>query len=137
MSTFANTRKRKHERDVKHKLTQTYKKARIKAKYHLGASATTDSSYGPHATQPDTTTDEELQKLCTDYLTSIKLTQQQAIALTNVNQDGSLNSVRQQAQRCRLTSSNFGRVAKCHSKYEKVMESILFKPVPSTVKALE
>ena len=75
MSTFANTRKRKHEKDVKRKLTQTYKKARIEAKYYLGAAATTDSSYGPHATQPDTTTDEELQKICNEYLTSIKLTQ--------------------------------------------------------------
>ena len=54
MSIFSNTRKRKHEKDVKRKLTQTYKKARIEAKYHLGAAATTDSSYGPHATQPNT-----------------------------------------------------------------------------------
>ena len=59
-----------------------------------------DSSYSPHATQPETTTDQELQKMCTDYLTSIKLTQQQAIALTNVNQIGSLNNVWQQAQKC-------------------------------------
>ena len=137
MSTFSNTRKRKHEKDVKRKLTQTYKKARIEAKYHLGAAATTDSSYGPHATQPDTTTDEELQKICNEYLTSIKLTQQQAIALTNVDQDGSLNSTWQQARRCRLTSSSFGRVAKRRSKYEKLVESMLYKPPPSTVKALE
>ena len=73
-------------------MTQTYKKARIEAKNHLGAAAITDSSYGPHVTQSDTTTDEELQKISNEYLTSIKLTQQQAIALTNVDQDGSLNS---------------------------------------------
>ena len=95
-STFAKTRKRKHEKDVERKLTQTYKKARIEAKYHLGATATTDSSYGPNATQPDTTTDEELQKMCKEYLSSLKLTQQ-AIALTTVNQDDSLNSTWQQA----------------------------------------
>ena len=83
------------------------------------------------------TTDEELQKICNEYLTSIKLTQQQAIALTNVDQDGSLNSTWQQARRCRLTSSSFGRVAKRRSKYEKLVESMLYKPPPSTVKALE
>jgi len=62
-STFANTRKRKHEKDIKRKLTQTYKKAKIEAKYHLGAAATTDSSYGPYATQPDTTTAENVQRI--------------------------------------------------------------------------
>ena len=31
MSMFSNTRKRKHENDIKHKVTQTYKKARIEA----------------------------------------------------------------------------------------------------------
>ena len=44
MSTFSNTRKQKHESDVKCKVTQTYKKARIEAKYHLGTAATMDSS---------------------------------------------------------------------------------------------
>ena len=57
MSTFSNTRKRKHESDVKHKVTQNYKKVRIEAKYYLGTAATRYSSYGPHATQPDTTTE--------------------------------------------------------------------------------
>ena len=65
--TFSNTRKRKHESDVKCKVTQTYKKARIEGKCHLGTAATTDSSYGPHATQPDTTTDEELQRMCREF----------------------------------------------------------------------
>ena len=50
MLTLSNTRKRKHESDVKHKVTQTYKKARIEAKYHLGTVATRYSSHGPHAT---------------------------------------------------------------------------------------
>ena len=57
MLTFSNIRKRKHESDVKHKVTHTYKKARIEAKYHLGTVATRYSSHGPHATQPDTTTE--------------------------------------------------------------------------------
>ena len=34
-------------------------------------------------------------------------------------------------------SSNFGRVAKRNSKYEKLVESILYKLPPSTLKALE
>ena len=75
MSTFTNSRKRKHGNDVKQKVTQTYKKARIEAKYHLGAAANTDSSYGPHATQLGTTPDEELQRMCTEYLISITITQ--------------------------------------------------------------
>ena len=54
-------------------MTQTYKKARIEAKYHLGAAANTDSSYGPHATQSDTALDE-VQRMCTEYLTSITIT---------------------------------------------------------------
>ena len=136
MSTFSNTRKRKHESNVKHKLTQTYKKARIETKYHLDTAATTDSSYDPHATQPDTTTDEELQRMCREFLSSIVM-QQQAIALTTVNQDDSLNSTWQQSRQFCLTSSNFGRVAKRNSKYEKLVESILYKPLPSTLKALE
>ena len=45
MSTFSNTRKRKHQNDVKHKIIQTCKKAGIEAKYYLGARATTDNSY--------------------------------------------------------------------------------------------
>ena len=90
MSTFS--RKRKHVNDVKHKMTQTCKKSRIEAKYHLGAAANTDSSYGPYATQLDTTPDDELQRMCTEYLSSITVTQQQATALTTVNQDDSLNS---------------------------------------------
>ena len=35
MSTFSNTRKRKHENDVKCEMTQTYEKARIEAEYHI------------------------------------------------------------------------------------------------------
>ena len=83
------------------------------------------------------TTDEELEKICNEYLQSLKLTQQQDIALTNISQDDSINSIWQQARRCRLTSSNFGRVAKRRSKYEKLVENILYKPPPSTLTALE
>ena len=97
MSTFSNSRKRKHENDVKRKMTQAYKKGRIEAKYHLGAAANTDSSYGPHATQSDTTLDE-VQRMCTEYLTSITITQQKATTLTTVNQDDSLNSTWQQTR---------------------------------------
>ena len=62
------------------------------------------------------TTDEELENMCNEYLESLKLTQQQAIALTNINQDDSINSTWQQARRCRLASSSFRRVAKRRSK---------------------
>ena len=75
--------------------------------------------------------------MCTEYLSSITVTQQQATAITTVNQDDSLNSTWQQTWRCHLTSSNFGRVAKRNSKYEKLVESILYKPPPSILKALE
>ena len=43
--------------------------------YHLGAAGAADSSYGPHATQPDTITDEELQRICDEYLSSMTVTQ--------------------------------------------------------------
>ena len=131
------SRKRKHENVVKHKITQTYKKAIIEAKYHLGAAANTYSNYGSCATQPDTTPDEELQGVCTEYLSSITVIQQEAIALITVNQDDSLDSTWQQIRQCRLTSSNFGRVAKRNPKYKKLVESILYKPPPSTLTALE
>ena len=48
-------------------------------------------------TQPDTTTDKELQRLCKEYLSSITITQQQVIVLAIVNQDGSLNNTWQQS----------------------------------------
>ena len=73
-SAFANTRKRKHEYDVQRKLTQTYKKARIEAKYHLGAAATTDNYYGPNATQPDMTTDELPHQLTYPSLETTSMT---------------------------------------------------------------
>ena len=62
-------------------MTKTYKRARIEAKYHLGTAANSDSSDGPHATQPDTTPDDELQRMCTEYLSSITVTQQQATVI--------------------------------------------------------
>ena len=71
--------------------------------------------------------------MCREFLSAITVTQQQAIALTTVNQDDSLNSTWQQSRRCCLTSSNFGRVAIRNSKYEKLIESILYKPPPSTL----
>ena len=64
--------------------------------------------------------EEQLQRMRREFLSSITVTQQQAIPLTTVNQDDSLNSTWQQSRRCCLTSSNFGRVAKCNSKYEKL-----------------
>ena len=69
---------RKHENDVKCKMTNIQEGYRIEAKYYLGAAANTDSSHGTHATQPDTTPEDELQRMCTEYLSSITVTQQEA-----------------------------------------------------------
>ena len=70
-------------------------------------------------------------------MSSITVTEQQAKTLTTVNQEDSLSSTWQQSCQCHLTSSNFVRVAKCNSKYEKLVESILSKSPPSIIKASE
>ena len=136
--TFSNRRKRKHERDMERKSSDVYKKARIEKRYHL-APAATDNDYGPEAITPTNTTQEELQHICNEYLQSLQVTMEQASKLTRatMNQDPSLNSLWQQLRRLRLTASVFGTVIKRRKNFEKLVETILYKPPPGTVPALE
>ena len=54
-----------------------------------------------------------------------------------MDQDPSLNSLWQQLRRPRLTASVFGTVIKRRKNFEKLVETILYKPPPGTVPALE
>ena len=77
-----------------------YKRARTEKRYHLTPSST-DRDYGPEAMTPNTTNQQELQKLCKEYLKSLEVTPQQASELTipTIDQDPSPNSIWQQLRR--------------------------------------
>ena len=136
--TFSSCRKRKHQCDMKRKSSAAYKKARIEKRYHL-IPATTDNDYGPEAITPSNTSQEDLQHICNEYLISLQVTMEQASKLTQatVDQDPSPNSLWQQLRRPRLTASVFGTVVKRRKNFEKLTETILYKPPPGTVPALE
>ena len=136
--TFSNRRKRKHERDTQRKSSDAYKKARIEKRYHL-TPAITDKDYGPEAITPTNSSQDELRLICNEYLTSLQVTVEQATELTRetVDQDPSLNSLWQQLRRPRLTASAFGTVIKRRKNFEKLVETILYKPPPGTIPALE
>jgi len=136
--TFSNRRKRKHEQDTKRKSSDTYKKARIEKRYHL-TPAVTDKDYGPDAISPTNSSQDELRHTCNDYLASLQVTVEQAAQLTTatVDQDPSLNSLWQQLRRPRLTASVFGTVVKRRKNFEKLVETILYKPPPGSIPALE
>ena len=68
------------QRDTKENIIKTerkssnqYKKAQLEERYHLEKSST-DYNYGPQATQPSSTTNQELLKLCNDFLHSQQVT---------------------------------------------------------------
>ena len=136
--TFANRRKRKHEKDTKRKSSNEYKHARIEKRYHL-TSSTTDRNYGPKAVTPNTTNQQELHKLCKEYLESLRVTPKQASELTaaTTEQDPSPNSLWQQLRRARLTASRFGTIVKRRKNFEILVESILYKPPPDTATGLQ
>ena len=54
-----------------------------------------------------------------------------------INQDPSPNSLWQQLRRPRLTASVFGTVVKRCRNFEKLAETLLYKPPPCTVSTLE
>ena len=67
----------------------------------------------------------------------LQVTSQQAARLTFIEQDPSPNSLWQQLRRARLTASKFGTVVKRHKNFNVLVESILHKPPPDSVAALE
>ena len=137
--TFSSRRKWKHECDTRRKSSDAYKKARIERRYHL-TPATTDDDYGAEAITPAThTSQEELKRICNEYIQSLQTTVTQASELTiaTIDQDESLNSLWQQLRRPRLTASFFGTVMKRQKNFEKLVETILCIPPPGTLPALE
>ena len=54
-----------------------------------------------------------------------------------MQQDDSPSSLWQQLRRCQLTASNFGLVAKRKQKFDKLVETILYRPPPSSAAAIE
>ena len=81
---FASHYKRKLKQDTERKSSNEYKHARIEKCYHLAPSST-DRDYGPAAVTPNTTNQQELQKLCNEYLESLQVTSQQAAELTSID----------------------------------------------------
>ena len=137
--TFCGHRKQKHESDAQRKSSEAYKKARIERRYHL-TPAITDADYGPEAiTSATSTSEEDLKHICNECILSLQVTVKQASELTRatVDQDPSLNSLWQQLRRPRLTASLFGTVIKRRKNFEKLVETILYKPPPGTVPVLE
>ena len=137
--TFCGRRKKKHESDAQKKSSEAYKKARIERRYHL-TPAITDADYGPEAiTSAISTSEADLKHICNEYILSLQVTVKQASELTRatVDQDPSLNSLWQQLRRPRLTASLFGTVIKRHKNFEKLVETILYKPPLGPVPALE
>ena len=110
---FVNQQKKKHENDTKRKSSIEYKRARIEKRCHL-APSTADRDYGPEAVTTNTIDQQELHKLCKEYLESLQITPQQTSQLTEatIGQDPSPNSLWQQLRRARLTASRFGTVVK-------------------------
>ena len=135
---FVNQRKRKHDNNTKRKSSIEYKRARREKRYHL-APSTADRHYGPKAVTTNTIDQQELHKLCKEYLESLQITPQQASQLTEatIGQDPSPNSLWQQLERARLTASRFGTVVKRHKNFEGLVESIIYKPPPDSAAALE
>ena len=70
---------------------------------------------------------------------SLQVTETHAaeLAKSTADQDPSLNSLWQRLRSVRLTASKFGSIIKCQSKFEKLVETIHYKPPPGAVAALE
>jgi len=134
----ANRRKRKHEKDTARKATSTYKCARLQKKYHLEP-AIADKDYGPDATAPNLTTQSELRDICKEFLKSLQATETRAaeLARSTSDQDPAPNSLWQRLRSVWLTASKFGTIIKCQSKFEKLVETIHYKPPPGAVAALD
>ena len=136
--TYANKRKRKHDSDKTRKSSESYKRARLEKKYHL-TPAIPDEDYGPDATTPDITSQQQLHDICKEFLKSLCVTDTKAaeLAAVTADQDVDPNSLWQRLRSVRLTASSFATVVKRRSKYEKLVESILYKPPRNTISALE
>jgi len=76
--------------------------------------------------------------MCKEYLKSLQVTEGRVAELAkSTAQDPSPNSLWQRLQSVQLTASNFGSIVKRQSKFEKLVETIHYKPPPGAVAALE
>ena len=135
---YANQRKRKHEQDTARKATETYKHARLQKKYNLQP-AITDKDYGPEATAPNLTTQSELRDICKEFLKSLQVTEIHVaeLAKSTADKDPAPNSLWQRLRSVWLTASKFSTIIKRQSKFEKLVETIHYKPPPGAVAALD
>ena len=121
--------------DKTRKHSESYKRAHLEKKYHI----TPDEDYGPDATAPDITSQQNLHDICKKFLKSLCVSDAKAaeLAAATANQDVSPNSLWQRLRSVQLTASSFATVVKRRSKFEKLVESILYRPPWNTISALE
>ena len=136
--SYAYKRKRKHDSDKTRKNSESYKRARLEKKYHI-TPAIPDEDYGLDATAPDITSQQNLHDICKEFLKSLCVIDVKAaeLAAATTDQDVSPNSLWQRLWSVQLTASSFATVVKRRSKFEKLVESILYRPPRNTISALE
>jgi len=133
--SYANKCKRKHDSDKNRKNSESYKRA------HLGKNIILHQQLQMKTMDQmlDITSQQQLHDICKDFLESLCITDTKAaeLAVATADQDVSPNSLWQRLQSVQLTASSFATVVKRRSKFEKLVESILYKPPHSTISALE
>ena len=112
---FTIRRKWKHDHDSARKVCLKYKKQGLKVRYGSSVVNLPDSSYGSLPTEPDIPQDE-LFKLCLEYLERLKKTARQIEAISELTADD--ESGEWMILRCeRVTVSYFGDM---HSQEKKI-----------------
>ena len=112
--TYANKRKRKHEKDKTRKNSESYKRARLEKKYHL-TPAIPDEDYGP-----DATSQQQLHDICKEFLKSLSVSDTRAaeLAAATADQDVSPNSLWKRLRSVWLKASSFATAVKRRSNFE-------------------
>ena len=90
--------------------------------------STKDSTYGDTPAEPDIDQDE-LKRLCSDYVNRLVVTeqQQQAIAIRTVHQADDPTGEWKRQRHGRVTASTFGRICKQKASYAPLTISILYR----------
>ena len=124
--------------DKTRKNSESYKRVHLEKKYHI-TPPIPDEDYGPDATAPDITSQQNLHDICKEFLKSLCVSDAKAaeLAAATANHDVSPNSLWQRLRSVQLTASSFAPVVKRRSKFEKLVEFILYRPPWNTISALE
>ena len=103
--SYAYKHKRKHDSDKTRKNSESYKRACLEKKYHT-TPAIPDEDYGPDATAPDITSQQNLHDICTEFLKFLCVSDAKAaeLAAATADQDVSPNSLWQKALECAANS---------------------------------